>query len=288
MNNAKYYIILLIGIFLSLGLGMLIGITLGSYDIVENQQELITEQIEKEISKLKGETERLKSEKNVLREEKEQADMLSNLLLANFANNRLNGLRVSLIRMGKNYDYSELATFLNISGVHLETDVTICGSIYTTDVGALIEPLEVSGVDLYSKRSKIFETIAEDLLESVSDQLFSPFLMHLKEMGIISGVWGSEYVGNDVIIIAGNGLPYEINNEQSYILFDSVVLKEALEAGMRIVAVEMLEVENSAIAEYEKLGIETIPEVDTVYGRLALVSLLEDSIVRDEEWSQMR
>lgn len=288
MNNAKYYIILLIGIFLALGLGMLIGITLGSYDIIENQQELIAEQIEREISKLKVETERLKSEKNVLKEEKEQADMLSNLLLANFANNRLNGLRVSLIRMGKNFDYSDLANFLNIAGVYIEADVTVCGSLYTTDVGDLTKPREMSDADPYSESSVIFEAIAEDLLESVSSRLFSPLLMHLKEIGIISGDWSSGYDGSDIIIIAGNGLPYEINNGQTDILFDAVVLKKALDAGMRIVAVEMLEVENSAIPEYEKLGIETIPEVNTVYGRLALVSLLEDSLTKDEEWSRMR
>lgn len=288
MNSAKYYIILLIGIFLSLGLGMLIGITLGSYDIIENQQELIADQIEKEISKLKGETERLKSEKDVLREEKEQADILSNLLLVNFTEDRLNGLRVALIRMGKDYDYSDLATFLNVAGVHLETDVSICGSLYTTEVGVLIEPFEMSGIELYPKRSKLFETIAKDLIESVFGQNFSPLLMHLKEIDIISGVWSSGYDGSDVIIMAGNGLPNEINNEQSNTLFDTVVLKKALDTGIRIVAVEMLEVEKSAITEYEKLGIETISEVNTVYGRLALLSLLEDSFAKDEEWSEFR
>jgi len=288
MNSAKYYIILLIGIFLSLGLGMLIGITLGSYDIIENQQELIAEQIEKEISKLKGETERLKTEKNVLMEEKEQADMLSNLLLANFAENRLNGLRVALIRIGRNNDYSDLATFLNVAGAYLETDVSVCESIYTDDVAALIEPLEMSGIDLYPERSELFETIANDLLEGVSGQLFSQLLMHLKEIEIVSGVWSSGYDANDVIILAGNGLPYEINNDQSDILFDTIVLKKALDSGIRIVAVEMMEVEKSAISEYKKLGIETISAVNTVYGRLALVSLLEDSLAKDEEWSQFR
>jgi hypothetical protein len=155
-------------------------------------------------------------------------------------------------------------------------------------VGVLTEPLEMGGNDLYSDRSELFEAIANDLLESVSNQHFSPFLTRLKEKGIVSGVWRTVNAGNDIIIIAGNGLPDKINNEQSDMLFDSFVLKRALDAGMHIVAVEMLEVEYSAITEYEKLGVEIIPEVNTVYGRLALVSLLEGSIAKDEDWSKLR
>ena len=55
----KYYIILLIGIFLSLGLGILIGVTLENKDIIENQQILITRQIESEFSALRKETDML-------------------------------------------------------------------------------------------------------------------------------------------------------------------------------------------------------------------------------------
>ena len=61
MLHMKYYIILLIGIFLSLGLGILIGVTLENKDVLEKQQILITRQIESEFSALRKEADMLKT-----------------------------------------------------------------------------------------------------------------------------------------------------------------------------------------------------------------------------------
>jgi len=276
MINVRYYVILLIGIFLSLGLGIMMGITLESNDLLENQRELIADQIEQEILKLKLETDRLKSEKDVLKEQKAQADMFSNLLLASFAEDRLNGLRVSLVNLGTEYGYSEVKTFLSVAGGLLGADISVCDSIHTIDMQNIKETYLRDNHDESIDRIKLYEVMVRDLLEAISNNIFTPFFAHLNEMGIVNGSWNTEHGGSDVLIIGGNGANLNTESVQPGVLLSTLIIEAALDAGMNVVVIESLQSESANLDEYNRLGVTTVSDVDTVYGRLALLSLLEE------------
>src|SRR5690606_27439925 len=81
MINIRYYVFLLVGIFLAMGLGMMIGITLENQNIIENQQAHLIRQIEDRFVSLRSESEQLKMELGNMEVQKEQLQQLSSLLL---------------------------------------------------------------------------------------------------------------------------------------------------------------------------------------------------------------
>jgi hypothetical protein len=53
-----------------------------------------------------------------------------------------------------------------------------------------------------------------------------------------------------------------------------MMIQSAQEAGMKIIAVETGDMKDSAISEYKTYGISTVDHVESIYGKLALASVL--------------
>ena len=60
MVNMKYYLILLISVFLSLGIGISIGISLESKDVLEKQHSILVQRLEEEFAVMRSENQQLK------------------------------------------------------------------------------------------------------------------------------------------------------------------------------------------------------------------------------------
>ncbi|NLN41257.1 MAG: copper transporter, partial [Clostridiales bacterium] len=60
MVNMKYYLILLISVFLSLGIGIAVGISLESKDVLEKQHSILVQRLEEEFAVIRSENQQLK------------------------------------------------------------------------------------------------------------------------------------------------------------------------------------------------------------------------------------
>ena len=67
MVNIKYYLILLICMFLSLGLGMVIGISLQNKNVLEKQYDMISQRLEDEFLNMRNENQQLKDTLKLLK-----------------------------------------------------------------------------------------------------------------------------------------------------------------------------------------------------------------------------
>jgi len=271
MLHLKYYIILLIGIFLALGLGILIGVTLENNDVLENQQALIIRQIEREFEALRNEAEMLKNSLVTLEKEKAQSDSTCDYLFSQLIENRLQGFKVSLISMVRDDISSDLVQLLRLAGASVESSITIKTDLYTrqanlsTDLETFFEN-SVEGDDIYS-------IIASELISSIIEGSFTTLSVRLKELHLIQ-TSNNLKQGSDVVILTGNGRVKEVNtSEGNY--FDTILIQTALNMGLPVVVVETASVDVSAIPQYEELGISTVENIDTIYGKLALISILE-------------
>src|SRR5690554_3320446 len=97
MINLKYYIFLMIGIFLALGLGMMIGIALEDKNFIENQQALMIKQIEESILSYKSETEDLKEDIRNLQNDNAQLSHIASIMLNETISEKLSGINVALV-----------------------------------------------------------------------------------------------------------------------------------------------------------------------------------------------
>lgn len=271
--HLKYYIILLIGIFLALGLGILIGVTLENNNVLENQQELIIRQIESEFEALRNEADMLKKTLAALEEQKAQADSTCEYLFSRLIEDRLHGLKVSIINLGQDDISPDLIQLLKLAGASVESSITVRTDLYARqDLSAALEAFLQNGQD-GMERNDFHSIVAGELVSSLIEGAFTPLSVRLKEMHLIQASRNLKQ-SSDVVILSGNGKNKQAQSSQEN-SFDMVLIQTALDMGLPVVAVEPSSVEESAISEYEELGVSTVRDIDTVYGKLALISILE-------------
>jgi len=273
MLHLKYYIILLIGIFLALGLGILIGVTLEDNNVLENQQELIIRQIESEFKTLRNEADMLKKSLAVLEEQKAQADSTCEYLFSRLIEDRLYGLTVSIINFGQDTISPDLIQLLKLAGASVESNITVRADLYAgQDWSAALEAFLQDEQD-GTEKSDFHSVVADQLVSSLIEGAFTPLSAHLKEMRLIQAS-GNLKKGSDVVILNGNGRDGRLQTSKEN-RFDIILIQTALDMGLPVVAVETSSVEESAISEYEELGVSTVRGIDTLDGKLALISILE-------------
>jgi hypothetical protein len=273
MLHLKYYIILLIGIFLALGLGILIGVTLENNNVLENQQELIIRQIESEFEALRNEADMLKKTLAEVEEQKAQADSTCEYLFSRLIEDRLHGLKVSIINLGQDNISPDLIQLLKLAGASVESSITVRTDLYARqDLSAALEAFLQNGHD-GMERNDFHSIVAGELVSSLIEGAFTPLSVRLKEMHLIQASSNLKQ-SSDVVILSGNGKNKQAQSSQES-NFDIVLIQTALDMGLPVVAVDPSSVEESAISEYEELGVSTVRDIDTVYGKLALISILE-------------
>jgi hypothetical protein len=267
----KYYIILLIGIFLSLGLGILIGVTLENKDIIENQQILITRQIESEFSALRKETDMLRTNLEDIAKEKEQADSLCDYLFSKLTENRLKEVKISMISINASDAYYDLKQFLQLAGASIESSIIIEPELYTRQLD--VTAVSDAGNEEMKEPEKFYNIVAEELIFSVIEGCATPLVNRIKELHFIS-ISNDLEDYSDVIILFGNGREKGLQLYGNQ-YFDIELIQAAKNLGLPIIAVEPVSVSRSAIPEYKKMGISTVENIDTILGKLALISILE-------------
>ncbi len=256
MINNKYIVLFMIGIFLALGLGITIGITLENQNIIENQQNQLIHEIEDHFVSLRTETEQMKLELDSLEEQKVQLQDLSSILLMELIKDKLTGINVSLISFSKQAPISELMDFLNLAGVSIQSSVTLF-----SDNSALNNENIAYTVQ---QPDEFITTIIQDLVYSLQHGNITPLVQEAMDLMMISNTGRFDPV--DYIIL--------IRQEISTIGYDNILVQCSIETGLPIIVVDSGEIDNNSLLKYRSLGVSTVNQIESICGKLALASIL--------------
>lgn len=256
MINIKFFVLLMVGIFLALGLGMMIGITLENQNIIENQQTQLIHQIEDHFVSLRAETEQTKLELGDLEDQNSQLHDLSSLLLTELIQNKLTGLHVGLISFSNQVPMKELLHFLEMTGASVQSAVTIfCNNKDNIETMAHAP----------QQPDEMITAVVQELLYSMNYGVISPLVQEAEGLMMVSHTGHYEYPV-DAIILIGQG--------RSTLEYDNILIQNIKDTGIPLIAVEADGMEDSTISKYKSLGISTVDYVESIYGRLALTSVL--------------
>ena len=257
--NVKYYAFLMVGIFLAIGLGMMIGMTLEDKNIVENQQTQMIQQIEDHFTRLRTETEQLQKSMGSMEEQNNQLYELSSTLMTEVVRNKLSGIQVGVISFvgeKQKEDVGELCDFLQQTGAAVQSTIV---RLPSSDGDRTASQGKVP------KEDPTISAVIESLVFSMRFGGVTPLLQEVEDLKMISHTGGYE-VPIDKILLIGQG--------SSGMACDRLLIQHALKAGIPVIAVEVGDRKDSGIGEYKKLGVSSVDHVETMYGKLAMVSLL--------------
>ena len=260
--NLKYHIASLIAVFLSLGLGMLIGTTVPLNDTLNSKHQQLTASLEMHLTYLKQSNEQLVSQIKVLEDNQKIQHSFENYVLPILVENKLEGKTIAIIgTSGKPTDY--LQNLLIASGANIHSSTVF----------------NDNSINLYNKeelRFKRKKTFTENIAETVSEALLKnnyKTLTALSELGIINFSYGDEKP-LDIVVITG-GSYNEMENNISNL--DYPIIDYFFNNNILVFGVEESSVTYSYIKDYQKKKIPTVDNIDTIPGQVSLVFSLADN-----------
>ena len=197
--NFKYFIVSIGAIFLALGVGILIGTSMGSSVDIQEQNAAIVTDIDKQFKQLKEKDDKLaETNKNLLAKLDNVKDFIAgneNLL----SNQKLSGKKVAIISFNEKANVDSVKNALTNSGASIYLDIQIKDeAVNTTN----LEKINTKLGQKFTKKEEVISYIANSIKNS-SDT--SP-LASLEELGLVKvrSNSGSYETINSIVVFNGS------------------------------------------------------------------------------------
>jgi len=266
--NMKYYLVLLISVFLSLGLGIVVGISLEGKDVLEKQHNTIAQQLEEEFMGIRNENRHLKDTVTSLQKLEKENKELNELMFNAMIKNKLNGLGVALIEAGDERDFSSLISILKTSGASIESSITFETRLFDQDE-AINEAVKASA-QIGMDKEQLYNELAINLMDSILEGRYTHLVKNLNQLNLIHSSINVQNSCDAIILVLNSSN----NSMEAIAKFSKDFMELCWENSIPVVVVEDQEGNLMNIDQFRRMGISTIDHIDTLYGKLSLVSLL--------------
>lgn len=270
--NMKYYIVSIGAIFISLGIGILVGYNLNYDQELSKQQAGIIQDLDKQFNTLKETNDTLEKSLEAVKGDYDKAIDFINENVDSLVTNRLENKSIGIISTNQDNNYtSEIDDIITKASGNVAFDIVLRNNIYDE------EKLE----ELSSKLNQEFKSTKDIMLyieKALSENNANEKLKNLETLEIITiNKLNDNYQNYDSVVLAGgnNGK----SGKEQYEKIDKVLIDTLKDKEKNIVGVQQSNAKFSYIDLYSENKISTVDNVEEGIGKLSLVMLLQDSSV---------
>ena len=270
--NMKYYIVSIGAIFISLGIGILVGYNLNYDQELSKQQAGIIQDLDKQFNTLKETNDTLEKSLEAVKGDYDKAIDFINKNVDSLVTNRLENKSIGIISTNQDNNYtSEIDDIITKASGNVAFDIVLRNNIYDE------EKLE----ELSSKLNQEFKSTKDIMLyieKALSENNANEKLKNLETLEIITiNKLNDNYQNYDSVVLAGgnNGK----SGKEQYEKIDKVLIDTLKDKEKNIVGVQQSNAKFSYIDLYSENKISTVDNVEEGIGKLSLVMLLQDSSV---------
>lgn len=264
MLDMRYHIASLVAVFLALALGILLGTVFVDERVLVQKQNQLVEGIRTDVEKVRDENKQLDSQKKL-------SDEFERAVLPLVVQKKLEGRQTMVI-----------------ASVPVEQSVKTALQNALTMAGAKVYFIKATSATFGLERKEIEQRLTaffpednlkkDQLKEKIIKQLAlslastdSTFLNELTGLKLLEVEGQMTLPANEVIIFGGTEDKTFLNLVQN----DIALGNQLRSLGLPVVGVEVSDATVTSIPLFKKSGLSTIDNVDTVWGQLALVLVLE-------------
>lgn len=252
--NMRYLVITLIAVFLALGIGILIGFQLDSQDIILQQQDDLIKSLENKFDQLTQTNQSLENQIKQLQSNIERDQAFMKNIFADYVQNKLSGLTVTIIETSESSLYPQLKYALETAGATINASIVVTDKILSTAEEQQSPELELPIAAI------IADAIAYGQTKSINT---------LQQQGFIE-IKGNFDTTCDFVIIVG-GSNEETKKPE---IVDVPLIQELKKMSINVVGVESSDTGYSYMDYYKKEQISTVDNVDTIIGQTSLVLIM--------------
>ena len=264
--NFKYFIVSIGAIFLALGVGILIGTSMGSsVDIQEKNAAIVTD-IDKQFKLLKEKDDKLSKENKNLHA---KLDDVKDFVADNeeiLTQQKLIGKNIGIVSFNEKANLDDIKASLTSSGASVDFDILVKDDVLDT---SKLDKINNKLGQKFTKKEEVISYIAN----SIKTATDISSLKNLEEAGLIKiGSYKENYEHiNSIVLINGQ----DSSGKSKFLNLIRPILEEIKEN--KYIVATAFKGENIGLGDFHKIKISTIDNIDESVGRVTLVDLLSSS-----------
>ena len=270
--NMKYYIVSIGAIFISLGIGILVGYNLNYDQELSKQQAGIIQDLDKQFNNLKETNDTLEKNLEAVKGDYDKAIDFINENVDSLVINRLENKSIGIISTNQDNNYtSEIDDIITKASGNVAFDIVLRNNIYDE------KKLE----ELSSKLNQEFKSTKDIMIyieKALSENNANEKLKNLETLEIITiNKLNDNYQNYDSVVLAGgnNGK----SGKEQYEKIDKVLIDTLKDKEKNIVGVQQSNAKFSYVDLYSENKISTVDNIEEGTGKISLVMLLQDSSI---------
>ncbi|SHG36776.1 Copper transport outer membrane protein, MctB [Thermosyntropha lipolytica DSM 11003] len=271
MVDIRYHIATIIAVFLALGLGILIGSTIKGDGILVDQQQKIIDRLENEFKVLR-------ERENVLLKQNENKNRIienyenySRTVMPFLVKDHLKDYKLAVVVTGTGDIPAGMINALNLAGAEVSSKTVVLANIKMGNAKIIKKVIDFYHLPADTSPDVLRQYIAESVAQAVVNKATPEEIKFLQENELVK--FNGDYTKqvNGVILVGG------CNSVENYLapVFDQRLIEGLLAEGVKVLGVEVSDVEYSYMPDYQKNNISTVDNIDLSTGQIALVFALE-------------
>lgn len=265
--NMKYYVVSMGSIFISLGVGMLIGFNLNYDQELSKQQTQIINDLDVRFEKLKETNDNLDTKLKELNLSYNETIDFINSNLDKLISGELLNQSIGIISTSEDVNIDYIEETIEKADGNISFNISFTDKI--TDESLLVSLLEKNEIKIKNK-----EEFITYVLDALKDEGAQEKLQILQDLGILNiKSLESNYMNTASIVLNGHG------DVEKFESLDKILIDKLKAEEKHIVAVETTDAESSLIELYSENKITTVNNINQDNGQLALVLTLKDKLL---------
>ncbi|MGI6412456.1 MAG: copper transporter [Syntrophomonadaceae bacterium] len=271
MIDLRYHIASLIAVFLSLGLGILIGSTIVGNDIMVDQQQKMINSLEEQFYVLREKEASLMAENEYKSKILGNYENYSQSLLPYLVEDRLMDYKVAIVVSGDNEIPAGMINALSIAGAQVVSKTIILSNLSLDDSELRTRVMEFYDMGEEATVEEMKQQIAASVAAIITNNGSPELIRFLQENGLVKFSGSNTIPVNGIILIGGS------NNLANFFAqsFDTALIKHLSETGHRVFGVEHSLVTYSCMTHYQENNISTIDNIDLSPGQISLILAMD-------------
>lgn len=272
----RYHVVTLAAVFLALGIGILVGTAIGGDEALVRQQKHLIDTLERDFTNLARDREELLSKVDVLTVEVERRDEFAAKAVPVLVRGRLSGKRIAVVKTGdapSEKELNDLVNTLKLAGAEVTSITRITRPFALTEADPISEIASLLKCDLTvgGGAPELASKLAEELVRGTgkaSDEGGKPSTFAAALEGMRFLVKSGDYSkGADGVVLLGG----RSQGDSTIDGIDAPLIDALRDLGAFVVGAQPSNALVSYISGYRAKGITTVDNIDTPYGKAALV-----------------
>jgi hypothetical protein len=268
MYGFRYHLVTVVSFFMALGIGLLLGGSIGQ-DVFSKQQALLFSKLEEKYATVKEENNRLAKKAEELTKRQKATESALEQIGSRYVEERLLGKKIVLINLD-HANIDSLVQILHTAGAEIQGTISVKDPSVFTPGSSSKEFVQAFAMNDNPRNIQVFAQAAETLASELCGETDGHWLDNMVSHGWLER-FGTFGTSPDTVIVIGGATRETQGRVRA---FDIPLIQTLCKKGVNVIGAERGDAPVSTMDSYAEQGISTVDSVNETAGGVAIVDVI--------------